>query len=198
MGRPPGPHDETLARLIPVAQQILVEEGPAALTPSRIHHQSGVARATIYRNWPTPDAVVELLATGATAQLGSVGRTRRPPGPLHPMGPPRPLAAAQLRALVDDLLTALDDPVLQSLLAAGLERGRYNPAVATATRALMAALASPLRSTLESSLGPHRRRDDPRPDHLVVDLVGPLLLERVLTGRRPRPERVREVIERLL
>lgn len=48
---------------------LLVQEGPAALTPVRIHQESGVARTTIYRHWPTPADITESILGRAIARI---------------------------------------------------------------------------------------------------------------------------------
>ncbi len=68
-GRPPGPSGDTLEAVLRAAFELLVTEGPEALTPTRLHQETGVARTTIYRHWPTPAALVEVILARATERV---------------------------------------------------------------------------------------------------------------------------------
>ncbi|MFC9971117.1 TetR/AcrR family transcriptional regulator C-terminal ligand-binding domain-containing protein [Spirillospora sp. NPDC127200] len=60
-GRPAGPSSDTEATVLTTALDLLLAEGAAALVPQRLHAETGVARSTIYRHWPTPRHVLEAL-----------------------------------------------------------------------------------------------------------------------------------------
>ncbi|MEM7274302.1 MAG: TetR/AcrR family transcriptional regulator [Actinomycetota bacterium] len=67
-GRPAGPTDETRERVLQAAFRLLVTDGPAGLTPVKLHRETGVARTTIYRHWPNPAAIVGDILAGAVAR----------------------------------------------------------------------------------------------------------------------------------
>lgn len=60
-GRPPGPTSETEATVLTTALELLLTEGPGALSAQRVHQVSGVSRSTIYRHWPTPRDLLQAL-----------------------------------------------------------------------------------------------------------------------------------------
>jgi AcrR family transcriptional regulator len=55
----------TRGRILAVARQLLTETGPAGLTYSLLASRAGVTRQTLYRHWPTRDALlVDLILDG--------------------------------------------------------------------------------------------------------------------------------------
>ena len=61
-----GPRPETNETVLWASISILIEEGAHALTPLRLHQETGVARTTIYRHWPTRASIVQLIVDFAT------------------------------------------------------------------------------------------------------------------------------------
>ncbi|MDH3684560.1 MAG: TetR/AcrR family transcriptional regulator, partial [Acidimicrobiia bacterium] len=116
IGRPPGPHDDTLAKLLPVALHLFIEEGGASLTPTRLHRETGIARATIYRNWPDPADLIEILLATAIEQ---------PPGDEFQGDLRRDLHTA-----MDLLRQQFEERPVRALLAACLDYGRRSDRVA--------------------------------------------------------------------
>ena len=53
-GPPPGAAAATAYAVLSPAWRILAVEGLAALTPMRLHLETGAARTTFYRHWPDP------------------------------------------------------------------------------------------------------------------------------------------------
>ncbi len=56
-------------------QTLLLEGGPNAITYSALAERSGVGRATLYRHWPSLDALLQELVAkkAAAAQVATVG-----------------------------------------------------------------------------------------------------------------------------
>lgn len=67
-GRPAGPTEATLQQVLVAAFRLLAEEGPHEVTPVRIHAETGIARTTIYRHWPTPAHVIGDILERAVAR----------------------------------------------------------------------------------------------------------------------------------
>ena len=63
------PRIGTRERAIAVAKRILLEEGYARLTMERVAQESGVAKTTVYRRWPTKAALCMELYFDATREL---------------------------------------------------------------------------------------------------------------------------------
>jgi AcrR family transcriptional regulator len=58
-----------LARILDVAEQLLVAEGPAALTTTRVAQAAGVSVGSLYQYLPDKDAIVEALANRYLAEF---------------------------------------------------------------------------------------------------------------------------------
>lgn len=182
VGRPPGPHDDTLARLLPAARRLLVDEGAASLTPTRLHRETGIARATIYRNWPDPAELIEILVADAVEP---------PPADLVRGDVRRDLLAA-----MEVVGHALDEGPTLSLLAACAEHGRRSERVATAAESFVAGLVAPVRTVVRAGLEAGALTG--QLDALVSELTGGMLVERGLLGRRVPRSRTRAVVDHVL
>lgn len=181
-GRPPGPHDDTLAKLMPAALRLFLEEGGAALTPTRLHQETGVARATIYRNWPEPADLIELMLARATTAPPEDNLT----GDLE----------ADLRAAMDVLRLRFERRPVRPFFAACLEYGRTSDRVATAAELFIAGILNPFRTAMTA--GVERGQIDGDPEELVLELAGPVVLEHVMLGRRVGRARARAVVDQFL
>jgi AcrR family transcriptional regulator len=203
-GRPPGPHDDTLAKLLPAAQRLLLSEGGGALTPTRLHQETGVSRATIYRNWPSPADLVEAVLRHATAvmsqdPLGS-GRDRPPNrSPGRRIDPDRD--RIRLRR---DLIGALDavlarvgrDSADRCLLVAGLDYGLRSERVAQGTTSFVHALLTPVRSVVVEAIDGGLL--DGSAADLVTELAAPVLAVGVIAGLEPGRGSPHAVVDQVL
>ncbi|MEL7155515.1 MAG: TetR/AcrR family transcriptional regulator [Actinomycetota bacterium] len=182
IGRPPGPHDDTLARLLPAAERLLVDEGAAALTPTRLHAETGVSRATVYRNWPDPADLIEIMLARATdppPEDGFVGHT---PTDLHQAG--------------QWLLRQVQDRPFRAFVGVCLEYGRTSERLAAAAEVFLAAILAPFRRVLAAAVDGGELAGDV--DQLVSEVAGPLMLDHVIRGRDLTPERVQTAIDHFL
>jgi AcrR family transcriptional regulator len=182
VGRPPGPHNNTLDKLLPVARRLLIDEGGASLTPTRLHKETGIARATIYRNWPEPADLIEIM----------LGLATQPP----PTGAFSGDLQADLYVAVDLLLDQFERRPAQAFFAACMEYGRHSKRVATAADAFVAAILAPFRTVVEAGL--ETGSIDGEVDELVSELAGPLVLEHVVMGRMVTQHRGRRVADHFL
>ena len=181
-GRPPGPHDDTLGKLLPVALRIFLSEGGAALTPTRLHQETGVARATMYRNWPDPADLVEVML-------------RRAVEVPHDASPTTDLRADLQRA-VRLLLDRFEHKPVQAFFAACLEFGRRNDRVASVADEYVKGLLQPFSLAIGAALERGELRGPV--DALVAELAGPLFLRHVLLGERITARDAREHVDRFL
>jgi AcrR family transcriptional regulator len=68
----------TRGRILAVAREVLPEVGPAGLTYSLLAGRAGVTRQTLYRHWPTRDALlVDLILEGSDAGYPEPGTDLR-------------------------------------------------------------------------------------------------------------------------
>ena len=182
VGRPSGPHGDTLAKLLPVALRLFLEEGGAALTPTRLHKETGLGRPTIYRNWPEPADLVELLLEHATEQpsidrfVGDLG--------------------ADLDIALEELLERFDSRPASAFFSACIEYGRRSPRVASAGQAYIAGILGPFRLVIERAV--ERGELEGEVDELLSDLTGPLILDHIVLRRRVSKTRGRSVVHAFL
>ncbi|MFG6404121.1 TetR/AcrR family transcriptional regulator [Microbacterium sp. P04] len=66
------PREDTRARIVEVAAQLLREQGPAAVTTRGVAHGAGVQAPTIYRLFGDKDGLLEAVAERALADFTSV------------------------------------------------------------------------------------------------------------------------------
>ncbi|MFV0524496.1 MAG: TetR/AcrR family transcriptional regulator [Acidimicrobiales bacterium] len=166
-----GPHGDTVGKVLPAARRVLAVEGPAALTPSRLHQETGVSRATIYRHWPSPD---DLLAEVLDATPG--GGTQAATTGTDPLGDALVAVAAMLH-----------QPQTAALLTSGLERARFSEPVAAATHRFLDRMVAPVAAATDGGGQP-----PPTVRRRMADLVGPLLFDALVGETRPA-EAVREL-----
>lgn len=167
LGRPAGPSDATEDVVLTAALDVLLTEGPTALTPQRLHQVTGVSRSTIYRHWPTSTEVLAALIDVA------------PP-------PRRPSSGdldADLHAEVDRLCDRLrDKPVsafLRALVSVEHLRERY-----------VDDIEAPFHDLLRSAGVRRQQRED-----TVAAVVGPLLADAVLADSAPARARAHRAVD---
>lgn len=184
-GRPPGPHDDTLAKLLPVALRLFLHEGGASLTPTRLHNESGVGRATIYRNWPEPADLIEVMLGRATEQPSTLTEG--------------PDLSTQLHAATDLLLDRFEHKPVRPFFAACLEYGRHSERVARAAEAFIAGILAPFRSAIADALeNGELSGDGATADEIVADLAGPLVFEHVLLGQAVSRDRAHDLVDAVI
>lgn len=156
--------------MLTAALELLLTDGAPALTPQRLHQETGVSRSTVYRHWPTPHAVLEALIEVAPTQ-----------GPAHTGD-----IAADLHAAVDQLCNRLRDrPVaafLQALVAAGEPELRHRY-VEDLMAPFVKALAAATRTEREDA---------------VAAIVSPLLLDALLLERPTARTRAHRTVDEVV
>jgi AcrR family transcriptional regulator len=78
--------------MLVAARDLLVSEGPGAVTHQRVAQAAGVGRATVYRHWPRPEQLLLDVMSGADL-----------PHFQDPGLPVRPWLHRELRNLADEL-----------------------------------------------------------------------------------------------
>ncbi len=193
-GRPRGPSAATRYAVLSAAWRILADEGISALTPTRLHDETGVARTTIYRHWPEPVAVVADIV-GAAARVEPGERS----------GDTRADLLTALRSLTFSLRHRPVAPLVSALMATGAGGGAGGPAPVDYVGALLAPLRDVVADGLErGTLRVDRRVEpgefdiEPVADTLLRDLAGPLILDVLLLGGDPELIDDEIVVERFL
>src|SRR5215472_14978218 len=146
--------------------EVLSEEGLAGVTVDAVARRSGVAKTTIYRHWPSREA----LLLDACAQMGP-----------HFDIPDAGSFRKDLRALVQRVVEQLLSGPYAAILLSLMDAAERNPDLA----ALLAAAQAKLVEVVSTVLARARVRGELRrvPDAADVAalIVGPLLYRRLLS-----------------
>jgi AcrR family transcriptional regulator len=143
-----------------------------------------VARATIYRNWPDPVDLVEIMLARATESAapavgGSTGDVD-----------------ADLHSAMDTVVCRFQQRTARAFFAACIEYGRRSDRVASVARSFVASILEPIHSVIGQAIDAGRLVGEV--DELVVELAGPVVMENVLLGQAVDAERGRRVVEHFL
>ncbi len=182
VGRPPGPHDDTLAKVLPAALEIFLNEGGAAISPTRLHKETGVARATIYRNWPEPADLIEIMLQRATALPDGIEATGDVRADLH-------------RAMAT-LIGRFEHRPARAFFAACIEYGRRSERAGRAAEAFIAGILEPFRIAIEGAVAAGAVEGEVA--DLVAEVTGPAILRHVVMGERLTAEQGAAMVDRFV
>ena len=146
--------------------ELLSEEGLAGVTVDAVARRSGVAKTTIYRHWPSREA----LLLDACAQMGP-----------HFDIPDAGSFPKDLRALAERVVEQLLAGPYAAILLSLMDAAERNPDLA----ALLAAAQTKLVEAVHTILARARVRGEPRrlaePSDVAALIVGPLLYRRLFS-----------------
>lgn len=180
-GRRAGPTAETEEQVLQAAFRLLCVAGPSALTPVRIHQETGVARTTIYRHWPTPAHIVDAVMGRAIARSELDELT----GDL-----PHDLAVA-----VGTLTFRFEHRPVAAFYRATLELDD-GVGLPTKSQVYIAGLIEPVRDVIAGAVAAGSLRGDI--DELTSILCGPLLLDHLLLDKPVDGVDVSALVEQFL
>lgn len=175
--------DRSRSAGLEAARAILVEEGWDALTHLRVAERSDLHRATIYRHWPTPLALLHDVLTqeAALAQISVTGDLR-----------------TDLTAALDLVRHELEDRDFGRVLTALIDRAEWD----TDIRDIKVNLAREALTAVEDLLRAAVQRGDLSPDlqpsTSVAQLIGPLLFRRLLAHETVTTQFIQTIIEGFL
>lgn len=172
------------ARLLSSAAAILRREGYTGLTMERVAAESGVAKTTLYRHWPTKAALCMDL------YLEEAGRE------LH--DPDTGDIAADLRHVVNAVVRLQTKTVAGPAFMGLIAEAQINPA---SRQALLAEFAQRRRSITRRMLKRAIARGEIRRDvdaDLVIDLLGGATTFRLLQGHAPLNARFADALVALV
>ena len=95
--------------ILVAARELLIGEGPGAVTHQRVAQQAGVGRATVYRHWARSEDLLLDVMSGADL-----------PHFKDPGGPLRPWLRRNLRAMADELAEPAVAAVALTLMQAAI------------------------------------------------------------------------------
>jgi TetR/AcrR family transcriptional regulator, regulator of autoinduction and epiphytic fitness len=156
------------ARVLDAVAYLLVEEGVAGVTIDAVMTRSGVARATVYRHWPSRRA---LVLAGLHHLLPPPTSTVRTGGPLY----------ERLRAQLTGLTRQMSEEPWARALPALLDAARRVPEVERATARFVEERRAPLRALLDEAV----QNGELPPLEVQValaQLLGPLVYRKLITS----------------
>jgi AcrR family transcriptional regulator len=171
-GRPPRRGTDQI--VLRATIELLTEGGLAATTVDAIARRSGFAKTTIYRRWPSRDALIlqafRMAVQGTDAEVVALRALA------HAAGPIQGSASDMLRVLGNPLFRAVFPTIVRELLGETSLGARYRVEV-----------FRPVRSALLAELAERRDRGEFRSDvdpNLLFDIVNGAMLYRAMLGER--------------
>lgn len=156
------------ARVLDAVASLLVEKGVRGVTVDAVLARSGVARATVYRHWPTRRALV----------LAGLRHLLPPPAP-------QPMAGGtlsqRLTSVVGELARQMEVEPWVHAVPALLDAARREPEIATVTAQFVADRQAPVRAVLQEAVaaGSLPGLDI---EAALAQLLGPLVYRRLITS----------------
>lgn len=176
--------ERTRTAVMDAATELLLEQGPDGITMDGVVARSGVAKSTLYRHWPTRDALV----TAVFEHLAPVV-----PSPAPDLG-----YEDSLRSIVRAIADILEDERWQPLIPALVLLKARHPDLAELESAMNAQQMAVLEPVLEKGRAEGLLRTDLTLELVSTVLVGPMLMS-ALTGMvRLDDELVEAVLELFL
>jgi AcrR family transcriptional regulator len=165
--------------MLVAARQLLVREGPGAVTHQRVAAQAGVGRATVYRHWPRSEQLVLDAMGGADLPLFK-----------DPEAPVRAWLHRQLRQMADELAVPAVAAVALTLAQSAL----WDPEIAHRQGESVRTIAERIHAAAQSAVASGELETDAGPWDLAVMLVGPIVYRTTMQ----RGEVSDDLIDRLI
>jgi AcrR family transcriptional regulator len=146
--------------------ELLSEEGLAGVTVDAVARRSGVAKTTIYRHWPSREA----LLLDACAQVGP-----------HFDIPDAGSFPKDLRALADRVVEQLLAGPYAAILLSLMDAAERNPDLAALLAAAQTKLVEAVRTILARARVRGELRRLPEPSDVAALILGPLLYRRLFS-----------------
>jgi AcrR family transcriptional regulator len=146
--------------MLVAARELLVSEGPGAITHQRVAQQAGVGRATAYRHWPRAEQLL----------LDAMGGTDLPLF-RDPEAPVRPWLRRQLRQMADELAV----PAVAAVAVTLAQSAMWDPEIAHQQEESTRAIAERIRAAVELAVAGGELTTEVRAADLPAMLVGPIV-----------------------
>jgi AcrR family transcriptional regulator len=172
--------DRTREAALRAVRELLIEDGWDAVTQHRVAERSGVGRTTVYRHWPDrTDMVREAfeLELGVTQDLSFTGDA------------PTDFALA-LEAIRFELIERVGTRILIALIA----RSEWDEGVAATKKYLVDNALDALRKVASQAVAAGTFEPGIGVERIVNDLVGPMIMQRLVTDAAVPTERVGELV----
>lgn len=158
------PTDPRAARsreaMVVAARELLVAEGPGAVTHQRVAQQAGVGRATVYRHWPRPEQLLLEVMSDADLPLFK-----------NPEAPVRRWLHRELRQMADELAV----PAVAAMSLALMQSAIWDPDIAHRRDESVKTITERISVAVRSAAETGEVETDAAPADLTAMLVGPIV-----------------------
>ncbi|MBC3762725.1 TetR/AcrR family transcriptional regulator [Quadrisphaera oryzae] len=165
------------AAVVTGAAELLLEDGPSAVTVDAVVQRTGVARSTIYRHFPTSTDVLR-AAVDAVLPVGAPVEALAAPGEVPTAAQAREALARRVRSTADQLATGAWVRALPALL----ELVARDPALEEHRAQIVARHREPLEEQLRAVRDAGLLPADADLAVVAARLLGPLFYRRLVSG----------------
>jgi TetR/AcrR family transcriptional regulator of autoinduction and epiphytic fitness len=161
--------ERTRAAVIEAASDLLVADGPSAITHANVAAAANVSRTTVYTHWPTQ---ADLLRD----TIESLGKVPIRPDQLT--GSLRPDLALLCEHIVNDLADEQRAPMIVNMM----ERALHDPTVALVRDEFLGVFADVFRTVISRAVDAGELRADIDADRSMAALLGSFLFARFMSS----------------
>ena len=161
--------ERTRAAVIEAASDLLVAEGPGAITHANVAVAANVSRTTVYNHWPTREDLLR-------AAIDSVGRIT--PDERELTGPIR----SDLDTLCEHLIVDLIDHQRAPMIANMMQRALYDDTVVTVRNEFFTLFVHAFGVAFERAIERGELRSDIDVQRSLAGLVGSFLFARFMSS----------------
>ena len=162
--------ERSRASVVSAAAQLLLDDGPDAITHGRVAAAAGVSRTTVYKHFPERS---DLLFVTAEAIGKNVPNHNDITGDLR----------TDLRMFLDHLASDLRDPVRTRIIAMMMERGLHDDAVALVRNTFMQEFRVVYTAITSAGVATGELSADVDVELGLAAMAGSLIYARLLTDR---------------
>jgi AcrR family transcriptional regulator len=176
--------DRTRVAVLHAVRELLNEDGWDAVTHARVAERSGAGRTTVYRHWPER---IDLVREAFEFEFGV---TRGP----EPVGELRTDLIAALEAIRFELV----DRDGRQMLIATIARAEFDDQVRHMKKVLLDNALQTLRKILANAIAAKEFVPSVEVEKAVAALVGPMIMQLLVTDSEVGPERTLELVDSFL
>jgi AcrR family transcriptional regulator len=161
--------ERTRAAVIEAASDLLVADGPGAITHANVAQAANVSRTTVYNHWPTREDLLR-------AAIDSLGRVT--PDERELVGPIR----ADLGTLCEHLVVDLLDEQRAPMIANMMERALHDPTIVTVRDEFLERFEVAFRVAVDRAIERGELRCDVDVHRSIAAIVGSFLFARFMSS----------------
>jgi AcrR family transcriptional regulator len=168
-----------VVRVLDAVRDLVLAEGPAAVTHARVAERARVGRATLYRHWPERTGLLR----------AALGHARFPAAPRT--GDTR----GDLVALLESLRAAMVDGPLRPILATLMAQAEHDPEIAALCAALTGEGHAATVAVLRDGIARGVLRVELDVERAVAALGGPVFYRAFVRGEPLGPEALPAIVD---